>query len=156
MDQWLKACSRLCESCAAMKALMGKLFLSTSIVLWSGQAAADLSLSCLYTMLSGIHEGMVFCGDKIDANDEAKYVDLRIALKAFINKNAQLDRSKIGFDYDENIKRLLRSRGRAAVCETQDYSVLKKFFLESITAERIAEIRKRLQTPSDPDEGDCP
>jgi len=107
-------------------------------------------------MLSGIHEGMVFCGDKIDANDEAKYVDLRIALKAFINKNAQLDRSKIGFDYDENIKRLLRSRGRAAVCETQDYSVLKKFFLESITAERIAEIRKRLQTPSDPDEGDCP
>lgn len=135
-------------------ATVGKLLL-VSATLCSSPAAAEMSLTCLYSMTTGAREMIFFCGEDIDRELEVRYAELRFELMGFINKNARSDRDRIGTDYDEKMRNELAYRTRAKVCKTQDYLLLKKFLLESLTTERIAAVRQRLSSPEDPSKGDC-
>jgi hypothetical protein len=38
--------------------------------------AADVSIRCIYDVMTGTHEAMNLCGEQLDHRDQAKYMDL--------------------------------------------------------------------------------
>ena len=76
-------------------------------------------------------------------------------IDSFINKNARADRDRIAAHDDEKIKARLRRMGRGDLCATTDYVILKDAFKHALGAGQVAIIRRRLESPSDPAEGDC-
>jgi len=92
-------------------------------------AAADLSLRCIYDVVTGTHEAMVLCGDRLDHRDQAIYVELSESLKKFINDNAQSEAQKIGPDHNEKLKQHREMRVREGFCKQPDYAWFKERLL---------------------------
>ena len=129
--------------------------LTLSILFGSSQAIGEPSIRCVYDVLTGAYHIMNICGEVIDPDSEKRFVDLRSSMMHFINKNAQREQDKITQDYDEKRKKTLKRKGRAELCETTDYVLLKGALKHMLTPDQIAIIRRRLESPSDPSEGDC-
>jgi len=114
---------------------------------------ADASLRCTYDLLVGARESLALCHYDIEGDKERRYAEVRANLKKFINKNAGTGGRKIDDDYDKSIRSALERS--AAHCRSSGYMTMRGWFLEAMSAEWIAALNKRLETPSDPDEGDC-
>jgi hypothetical protein len=118
-------------------------------------AASEPSLGCIYMMLTESHEGILYCGDRIDSQSEANYAALRADLANFINENAREDRHKIGGKHEREAREHLESdNDRHHYCG-DTYPMAKKIFYDLVRVESMNAIRKRLESPSDPMEGDC-
>jgi hypothetical protein len=126
------------------------------LALVAGQAAAsELSLGCIYMALTEAHEFILFCGDQIDSQSEANCAALRADLAKFINENARIDRDKIGGKHEIDVRKSMeRSDNRNYYCG-ETYPVVKKYFYGLVRVESMNAIRKRLESPSDPMDGDC-
>jgi hypothetical protein len=143
-----------------MEVLAAKSLLLLPIVSWSTEtAAAELSLRCLHGMLTEAHAKMHFCGDRIDDKSEANYVELRAALEKFIRDNAVDARYKYEKieDHEKDTRQSLEREApfNAQLCKSSNDAVIRKWFLENMSTAGTAKIRKRLETPNDPDEGEC-
>jgi len=113
----------------------------------------DASLRCVYDLLVGARETLASCHYDIDAEKELRFTEVRANLKKFINKNVGAGGRKIDDEYDKDIRRGLE--GSVSHCRGMSFVAIRSWFLEAMSAEWIAAINKRLETPSDPDEGDC-
>jgi hypothetical protein len=113
----------------------------------------DTSLRCVYDLLVGARESIALCHYDIDAEKDRRFAEVRANVKKFINKNVGTGGRKIDDDYDKDIRSGLERS--VAYCRSIDYVAIRSWFLEAMSAEWIAAINKRLETPSDPDEGDC-
>jgi hypothetical protein len=118
-------------------------------------AASELSLGCIYMMLTETHEVILYCGDQIDGQSEANYAALRADLAKFINENARIDRDKIGGKHEIDFRKFMERDGNRNYYCGESYPGAKKFFYDLVRVESMNEIRKRLESPSDPAEGDC-
>jgi hypothetical protein len=126
------------------------------LALVAGQAAAsELSLGCIYMALTETHELILFCGDQIDSQSEANYAALRADLGKFINENAREDRHKIGGKQEREARERLESDNNRHHYCGDTYPTVKKIFYDLVRVESMDAIRKRLESPSDPAEGDC-
>ena len=118
-----------------------------------------MSLICIYGVVTEAREAMAFCGEHLNHADERRYVELRDALKTFVNDNARLDSHKIGVDYDEKVRQQLRVRwtnqGKVGFCQDRDYSMAKEVLASILQPPTASAIRKRLEATSDPSLGDC-
>src|SRR5262249_35258979 len=111
------------------------------------------SLKCIYELMTSIRESIVLCGETLDPNSEETYHKLRAAMKTFINENTKMDSKKIAPDYDQ-IKSLgTREMVAEGFCKLPEYPGWKEVLQEFLRDE--ATIRKRLETPGDPADGDC-
>ena len=99
---------------------------------------------------------MTLCGEPLDHSTEVKYQELRAALEKYINENARMDAHRIGPDYDERRAPEAERSVRKGFCSQPGYEFFKNNLLAVLHSEQeMAAIRKRLDTPGDPWEGDC-
>lgn len=131
-----------------------KCLLLSMAVLWpSGAIGRDTSLTCIYDLMTGVRESMVVCGEALDPKSEETYHNLRAALKTFINENTKVEDRKIAPDYDQIKSLRAREAVAKGLCNEPLYSgwkeVLQGFLREEAT------IRKRLEVPGNPADGDC-
>jgi len=118
----------------------------------------EVSLACLFQIITGTQQLMTLCGEPLDHSTEVKYQELRAALKKYINENALRDEHKIGPDYDETSLARAREqlRVREGFCKRPEYNVFKADLLQFLQSEQeVAAIRKRLDTPGNPWKGSC-
>jgi len=126
-----------------------------AILFAPAQATGEVSLRCVYELMTSIHYYMDICGDTIDRDSQRAFSNLRSSLKKFINKNARQDRDRIGKDFDQERRDALKRRGHGNLCETEEYTHMKDTLRHILAPEHIASIKKRLQSSEDPSEGDC-
>jgi len=130
----------------------------TIAVLPSAGVAMEVSLACLFQIITGTQQLMTLCGEPLDYSTEVKYQELRAALKKYINENALMDEHKIGPDYDETSLALAREqlRVREGFCKRPEYKVFKADLFQFLKSEQeVDAIRKRLDTPGNPWKGGC-
>jgi hypothetical protein len=140
---------RYCDICAGARFL-----LVSMTVLWpSGAIGQQMSLKCIYEIMTSIRESMVLCGDPLDRKSEETYHELRASLKRFINENAKYDEQRIAPDYDQIHGLSAREGVAKGFCKLPEYPIWKEWLQEFLQKE--ATIRKRLETPGSPTEGDC-
>ena len=130
------------------------LFVSMTVLWSSGSVAQEMSLTCIYNIMTSARESMVLCGERLDPASESAYDKLRAALKTFINDNATSNR-RIAPDYDQSIRLSGRDAVQKGFCKQQDYQFGKLMLLEFLQPDRESGIRKRLKIPGDPTKGDC-
>jgi hypothetical protein len=121
----------------------------------SSPAVGDVSVRCIYEVITSAYHNMDLCGEALDHDSERTFSDLRSSLKKFINKNAQREADKIGPDFDQMKRDSLRRMSKAYLCEGEDYALVKEILRHMFKPDQIASIKNRLQTPEDPFEGDC-
>ncbi len=105
--------------------------------------------------MTSVRGAIAFCGEGMDDASEATLTDLRTALERFINDNARYKEARVGPDYAEDIRKMLRSRGQAEICEREAYRIGKLMLQDMLRQEFVTKTRKRLESPSDPRMGDC-
>ncbi len=130
------------------------LFVSMTVLWSSGSVGQEMSLTCIYDILTSARESMVLCGERLDPASESTYDKLRADLKTFINDNATSDR-RIAPDYDQLRRLAARDAVQKGFCKQQEYQFGKWMLLEFLQADRESGIRKRLELPGDPTKGDC-
>lgn len=115
--------------------------------------AADLSMRCIYDVVTGTQEAMILCGEQLSHNDQATYIELVELLTKYINENARSEAQKITPDHKDRLRKHREMRVRQGFCKELDYVRFKKILSTIIRTPE--EIRKRLATPGNPSEGDC-
>lgn len=137
------------EVCAGAKFLV----LSMTILWPSGATGREMSLTCVYDVMTSARETMILCEDTLDRKSDHTYQEFRATLKRFINEKAKLDTEKIAADYDQ--VRSLRAREEVAkgFCKLPEYLALKGMLQELL--QREATFRERLERSVDPTEGEC-
>ena len=126
-----------------------------AILFAPAQATGDVSLRCVYELMTSIPYYMDICGDTIDRDSNKALSNLRSSLKKFINKNARQDRDRIGKDFDQERSHVAKRVGQGNFCETEDYTLFKDILGHILAPEHIASIQMRLQSSEGPSEGDC-
>lgn len=116
---------------------------------------ADLSLRCIYDVMTGTHEAMLLCGEQLDDRDQAKYMDLTEALKKYINENARSDVQKVGPNHNEKLRQHREMRVQQGFCKQPDYAWFKERLVNILRTQEGENIRKRLESPGNPFEGGC-
>jgi hypothetical protein len=106
-------------------------------------------------MMTSARAAIEFCGERLDDASVKTLADLQPALKKFINENAKSERYKVAPDDDENVRERYHRRGRADICEGEGLRVSKALLPLLLAEESVMKIRKRLESPSDPMDGDC-
>ena len=98
----------------------------------------EVSLACLFQIITGTQQLMTLCGEPLDYSTEVKYQELRAALKKYINENALMDEHKIGPDYDETSLALAREqlRVREGFCKRPEYKVFKADLFQFLKSEQ--------------------
>src|SRR5215468_9804081 len=123
--------------------------LTIAVLPYAG-VAMEVSLACLFQIITGTQQLMTLCGEPLDHSTEVKYQELRAALKKYINEDALRDEHKIGPDYDETSLARAREqlRVREGFCKRSEYKGFKADLLQFLHSEQEVEaIRKRLDTP---------
>src|SRR5262245_40270647 len=77
------------------------LFFSVSVLWPSVVVGQEMSLRCIYDIMTTARISMALCGEPLDPASDSAHDKLRAALKTYINDNATLDAQRITPDYDE-------------------------------------------------------
>src|SRR5262249_22235817 len=116
--------------------LAGKSLLLAA-ALWPFPVAAELSITCLYGVMTETYETMAFCGDHLEQGRITQYLQLRSELKDFINNNARSAASRIDSDYDQRIRNRLRLMTPDEICKKNPYyASFRAFFYDIMTSDR--------------------
>lgn len=113
----------------------------------------EMSLTCVYEIMTSAREAMVLCGDTLDRKNEHTYQEFRATLKTYINEHVKLDSKKIAADYDQVWSLRVREEVAKGFCKLPEYLSLKGMLQELL--QREPTFRKRLETSPDPTKGDC-
>src|SRR5262249_44438236 len=98
--------------------------------------ARDMSLACVYNIMTEEHQIMALCGEPLDQPTEVKYQELRAALKKYINENALSDEHRIGPDYDERRAPDREKKFREGFCNRPEYQIFKANLLRFLHNEQ--------------------
>ncbi|MCA1378074.1 MULTISPECIES: hypothetical protein [Bradyrhizobium] len=129
------------------------MFLSMTTLWPSGAIGGEMSLTCVYEIMTSAREAMVLCEGTLDRKSEHTYQEFRATLKRFINENAKLDNDKIAADYDRVRSLWAREEVAKGFCELPEYLALKVMLQELL--QREATFRERLERSVDPTAGEC-
>jgi hypothetical protein len=104
----------------------------------SAAVAMEVSLACLFQVMTGVQQLMTLCGEPLDHSTEMKYQELSTALKKYINENALRDEHKIGSDYDERSLARAREqlRVREGFCKRPEYKYSRLTYCNSCKASK--------------------
>jgi uncharacterized protein (DUF927 family) len=115
--------------------------------------ANNMAIKCEFAILKQAHETLIFCGEKINPANEARYQTVANQFESFIASNA--DSKPDWQESVEEIRRGLLREDKDRVCKDQDYQKHKRMFSLYVSDSGMAYVKKLLSRPRDPSKGDC-
>lgn len=98
----------------------------------------DVAVNCEFQRLKQTRELLVFCGEAIDPEKEARYAQLTMEFEAYFRSVPRAVDSKPAWDSIEEIRKRLVNEGKDRVCKDPGLFLARHDFLQFVSEAGMA------------------